>query len=97
MRQSPPQPISTTVNSTTFDLAAASGATGSLGGHVTDGLGNPVVRVRMKIYDATNGAFAMRTRTDLILQLGWSSVMPVLAATATSFVVAFLFAFQVIS
>ncbi|WP_333836418.1 YeiH family protein [Novosphingobium sp.] len=42
-------------------------------------------------------ATAMRTRTDLILQLGWSSVMPVLAATATSFVVAFLFAFQAIS
>jgi uncharacterized membrane protein YadS len=42
-------------------------------------------------------ATAMRTRTDLILQLGWSSVLPVLAATATSFVVAFGFALWVIA
>ncbi|WDF75172.1 YeiH family protein [Novosphingobium sp. KACC 22771] len=41
-------------------------------------------------------ATAMRTRTDLILQLGWTSVLPVLAATATSFVVAFGFALWVI-
>jgi len=41
-------------------------------------------------------ATAMRTRTDLILQLGWTSVLPVLAATATSFLVAFGFAFWVI-
>ncbi|MDE1917044.1 MAG: putative sulfate exporter family transporter [Sphingomonadales bacterium] len=42
-------------------------------------------------------ATAMRTRTDLILQLGWSSVLPVLAATATSFLVAFGFALWVIA
>ncbi|NOW45298.1 putative integral membrane protein (TIGR00698 family) [Novosphingobium sp. SG751A] len=41
-------------------------------------------------------ATAMRTRTDLILQLGWNSVLPVLAATATSFLVAFAFALWVI-
>lgn len=41
-------------------------------------------------------ATAMRTRTDLILQLGWNSVLPVLAATATSFVAAFAFAYWVI-
>ena len=41
-------------------------------------------------------ATAMRTRTDLILQLGWNSVLPVLAATATSFLVAFGFALWVI-
>ena len=42
-------------------------------------------------------ATAMRTRTDLILQLGWSSVLPVLAATVTSFVTAFAFACWVIA
>jgi uncharacterized integral membrane protein (TIGR00698 family) len=42
-------------------------------------------------------ATAMRTRSDLILQLGWSSVLPVLAATATSFLVAFGFALWVIA
>lgn len=42
-------------------------------------------------------ATAMRTRTDLILQLGWVSVLPVLAATATSFAVAFLLAFYAIT
>ena len=41
-------------------------------------------------------ATAMRTRTDLILQLGWASVLPVLAATITSFAAAFAFAFWVI-
>ncbi|HWU02528.1 MAG TPA: putative sulfate exporter family transporter, partial [Novosphingobium sp.] len=41
-------------------------------------------------------ATAMRTRTDLILKLGWSSVLPVLAATITSFCVAFAFAYWVI-
>ena len=41
-------------------------------------------------------ATAMRTRTDLILKLGWSSIMPVLAATITSFLVAFAFAYWVI-
>lgn len=41
-------------------------------------------------------ATAMRTRTDLILQLGPSSVMPVLASTVTSFLVAFGLAFWVI-
>lgn len=37
-------------------------------------------------------ATAMRTRTDLLLQLGWRSVMPVLAATAASLGVALGFA-----
>ena len=41
-------------------------------------------------------ATAMRTRTDLILKLGWSSILPVLAATVTSFLTAFAFAFWVI-
>jgi uncharacterized membrane protein YadS len=41
-------------------------------------------------------ATAMRTRTDLILQLGWRSIMPVLAATVTSFLTAFAFAYWVI-
>jgi uncharacterized integral membrane protein (TIGR00698 family) len=42
-------------------------------------------------------ATAMRTRTDLILQLGWRSTLPVLAATVTSFVVAFGFALWLIA
>ncbi len=37
-------------------------------------------------------ATAMRTRTDLLLQLGWRSVMPVLAATIASLGVALAFA-----
>ena len=37
-------------------------------------------------------ATAMRTRTDLLLVLGWRSVMPVLAATIASLVVALAFA-----
>jgi uncharacterized membrane protein YadS len=37
-------------------------------------------------------ATAIRTRTDLLLQLGWRSVMPVLAATIASLVVALGFA-----
>ncbi len=37
-------------------------------------------------------ATAMRTRTDLLLQLGWRSVMPVLAATIASLGVAIAFA-----
>jgi len=37
-------------------------------------------------------ATAMRTRTDLLLDLGWRSVMPVLAATIASLVVALAFA-----
>lgn len=37
-------------------------------------------------------ATAMRTRTDLLLELGWRSVMPVLAATIASLVVALAFA-----
>ena len=37
-------------------------------------------------------ATAIRTRTDLLLQLGWRSVMPVLAATIASLVVALAFA-----
>jgi uncharacterized integral membrane protein (TIGR00698 family) len=37
-------------------------------------------------------ATAMRTRTDLLLGLGWRSVMPVLAATIASLVVALAFA-----
>ena len=37
-------------------------------------------------------ATAMRTRTDLLLQLGWRSVMPVLAATIASLGVALVFA-----
>ena len=41
-------------------------------------------------------ATAMRTRTDLILQLGWKSIMPVLAATLTSFLTAFAFAYWLI-
>ncbi|MFN4114692.1 MAG: YeiH family protein [Sphingomonadaceae bacterium] len=41
-------------------------------------------------------ATAIRTRTDLLLQLGWRSVMPVLAATVASLVVALAFAQWVI-
>lgn len=41
-------------------------------------------------------ATAMRTRTDLLLQLGWRSVMPVLAATIASLVVALGFAWWAI-
>jgi uncharacterized integral membrane protein (TIGR00698 family) len=37
-------------------------------------------------------ATAMRTRTDLLLELGWRSVMPVLAATIASLSVALAFA-----
>ncbi len=37
-------------------------------------------------------ATAMRTRTDLLLQLGWRAVMPVLAATIASLAVALAFA-----
>lgn len=37
-------------------------------------------------------ATAMRTRTDLLLELGWRSIMPVLAATITSLGVALGFA-----
>jgi uncharacterized membrane protein YadS len=37
-------------------------------------------------------ATAMRTRTDLLLELGWRSVMPVLAATIASLGVALAFA-----
>ena len=37
-------------------------------------------------------ATAIRTRTDLLLQLGWRSVMPVLAATIASLAVALAFA-----
>jgi uncharacterized membrane protein YadS len=37
-------------------------------------------------------ATAMRTRTDLLLQLGWRSAMPVLAATIASLTVALGFA-----
>ena len=37
-------------------------------------------------------ATAMRTRTDLLLELGWRSVMPVLAATVASLSVALAFA-----
>lgn len=37
-------------------------------------------------------ATAIRTRTDLLLQLGWRSVMPVLAATVASLAVALAFA-----
>ena len=41
-------------------------------------------------------ATAMRTRTDLLLQLGWRSVMPVLAATIASLGVALGFAWWMI-
>ncbi|KPF61647.1 YeiH family protein [Porphyrobacter sp. AAP60] len=41
-------------------------------------------------------ATAMRTRTDLLLQLGWRSVMPVLAATIASLAVALGFAWWMI-
>ncbi|QDH35727.1 putative sulfate exporter family transporter [Porphyrobacter sp. YT40] len=41
-------------------------------------------------------ATAMRTRTDLLLGLGWRAVMPVLAATIASLVVALGFAIGVI-
>ena len=41
-------------------------------------------------------AAAMRTRTDLILSLGWRSVLPVLAATLASLVMALLLVFLVI-
>lgn len=41
-------------------------------------------------------ATAMRTRTDLLLGLGWRSVMPVLAATIASLVTALAFAHWVI-
>ena len=41
-------------------------------------------------------ATAIRTRTDLILKLGWASIMPVLAATIISFLTAFAFAFWVV-
>jgi uncharacterized integral membrane protein (TIGR00698 family) len=41
-------------------------------------------------------ATAMRTRTDLLLGLGWRAVMPVLAATIASLVVALAFAEWVI-
>ena len=41
-------------------------------------------------------ATAMRTRTDLLLDLGWRSVMPVLAATIASLVAALAFAKWVI-
>ncbi|MDP5102605.1 MAG: putative sulfate exporter family transporter, partial [Erythrobacter sp.] len=37
-------------------------------------------------------ATAMRTRTDLLLQLGWRAVMPVLAATIASLGTALAFA-----
>jgi uncharacterized integral membrane protein (TIGR00698 family) len=37
-------------------------------------------------------ATAMRTRLDLLLQVGWSAAIPVAAATLTSFAAAFLFA-----
>ena len=37
-------------------------------------------------------ATAMRTRTDLLLDLGWRSVMPVLAATLASLGAALVFA-----
>jgi uncharacterized membrane protein YadS len=37
-------------------------------------------------------ATAMRTRTDLLLELGWRSVMPVLAATIASLGAALAFA-----
>jgi protocatechuate 3,4-dioxygenase beta subunit len=47
-----------------FWVMVASGVPGQISGHVTDGLANPVARVRMKIFDATNGAFVLRTRTD---------------------------------
>jgi len=42
-------------------------------------------------------ATAMRTRTDLLLGLGWRAVMPVLAATIASLVVALAFAQWVIA
>lgn len=38
-------------------------------------------------------ATAMRTRLDLLLQVGWSAAIPVAAATLTSFAAAFLFAY----
>jgi NADH:ubiquinone oxidoreductase subunit H len=41
-------------------------------------------------------ATAMRTRTDLLLQLGWRSVMPVLAATMASLGVALGFAWWMV-
>lgn len=41
-------------------------------------------------------ATAIRTRTDLLLQLGWRSLMPVLAATIASLAVAVVFAQWVI-
>lgn len=41
-------------------------------------------------------ATAMRTRTDLLLQLGWRSVMPVLAATLASLGAALAFAWGVL-
>ena len=41
-------------------------------------------------------ATAIRTRTDLLLQLGWRSVMPVLAATLASLAVALAFAWWAI-
>jgi uncharacterized integral membrane protein (TIGR00698 family) len=41
-------------------------------------------------------ATAMRTRTDLLLQLGWRSVMPVLAATIASLAVALGFAWWMV-
>jgi uncharacterized membrane protein YadS len=41
-------------------------------------------------------ATAMRTRTDLLLGLGWRAVMPVLAATIASLVVALAYAQWVI-
>lgn len=41
-------------------------------------------------------ATAMRTRTDLLLQLGWRSVMPVLAATVASLATALAFAWWMV-
>jgi uncharacterized integral membrane protein (TIGR00698 family) len=41
-------------------------------------------------------ATAMRTRTDLLLQLGWRSVMPVLAATVASLGAALTFAWWMV-
>jgi uncharacterized membrane protein YadS len=41
-------------------------------------------------------ATAMRTRTDLLLGLGWRAVMPVLAATIASLLTALAFAHWVI-
>ena len=47
-----------------FYLMVVSGSPGQISGHVTDEVSQPVAHVRMKIFDATNGVFVLKTRTD---------------------------------